>query len=154
MTVNPYLAPATLSEKPAMPRPVRGRALRGLIGLQFVVILISLAVEAIQHETITGIGPVISLVGLAIAVHAKRRRDVAALVFGASPIALSLLVVFLINFNGWGPPQGDQPITLLAWIYSALALPVALWLILARTPYGSAESMVDGDVMASSVASD
>ena len=103
-----------------------------MLALQVVVILGALAVEAYKHETITVSGPVFAITGLCIAVIAYRQHDVSATYFGASAIAFTSLIVFLINFNGWIPAQGDRPITLLSLAYSAIALPLAGRLLLHR----------------------
>ena len=100
------------------------------------MIVASLAVEAYEHESIIGSGPVLSLVGLAIAILAFRGRDHFAMVFGGSAIAFALLIVFLINYNSWSPSQGNQPITIMSFTYAACALPVSAWLVLARTQDG------------------
>ncbi|PHQ36631.1 hypothetical protein CEE69_04525 [Rhodopirellula bahusiensis] len=105
--------------------------MRRLIVLQAIVIVTSLAVEAYRHETIIGSGPIFSLVGLVIAILALRNRDHAAMVFGGSAIAFASLIVFLINYNSWGPPQGNRPITILSFTYAAFALPVSAWLAFA-----------------------
>ncbi len=132
--LNPYATPATVSDAPLVDEvPVQTPWLRRVIVLQAIVILASLAVEAYQHESIVGSGPIFALVGLVIAVLAFRNRDRAAMVFGVSAIAFALLVVFLINYNSWGPPQGNRPITLLAFTYAAFALPISFWLAFARS---------------------
>ncbi|WP_153559322.1 hypothetical protein [Roseimaritima sediminicola] len=48
-----------------------------------------------------------------------------------NPYAAPAVVVFLINYNGWGPPEGNRPITLMAFTYAALLLPTAAWLVFA-----------------------
>ena len=100
-----------------------------------MVILASLAVEAYEHESIVGSGPVFSLTGLCLAVVAYRQRDWAAVGLGASAVGFALVIVFLINYNGWGPAQGDRPITLLAFGYALVALPVAWQLLFVRTEW-------------------
>lgn len=131
--LNPYATPATVSDAPPIyGAPVRTLWLRRLVVLQAIVIVTSLAVEAYKHESIVGSGPIFSLVGLAIAVVAFRKRDHAAMIFGGSAIAFASLIVFLINYNSWGPPQGNRPITLLAFTYAAFALPISAWLSVVR----------------------
>ncbi len=132
--LNPYATPATVSDAPL----VDGKAswtpwLCRLIILQAFVIVASLAVEAYEHESIVGSGPIFSLVGLWIAIIASRKRDHAAMLFGGSAIAFSALIVFLINYNSWSPNQGNLPITLLSFAYAAFALPVSSWLALTRS---------------------
>ena len=63
---------------------------------------------------------------------AFRIRDYASLIFGSSAFAFASLIVFLINYNSWGPPQGDRPITILSFIYAAFALPYSAWFVSTR----------------------
>ena len=132
--LNPYATPATVSDVPPIyGAPVRTLWLRRCIVLQAFVIVTSLAAEAYKHESIVGSGLIFSLVGLAIAIVAFRKRDHAAMIFGGSAMAFASLIVFLINYNSWGPPQGDRPITLLSFTYAAFALPISAWLAVVRT---------------------
>ncbi|MCO8122217.1 hypothetical protein NHH03_10745 [Stieleria sp. TO1_6] len=131
--LNPYATPATVSDAPLIDGArLRSPWLRRFVVLQAIVIVTSLAVEAYQHESIVGSGPLFSLVGLAIAVIAFRKRDYVAVLFGGSAIVFASLIVFLINYNSWGPPQGDYPITLLSYTYAAFALPISYWLAFVR----------------------
>lgn len=135
---NPYAAPATVSETPPIDgAPVRAPWLRRFVVLQAIVIVTSLAVEAYEHESIVGSGPIFSLVGLIIAIIAFRKRDPAAMIFGGSAIAFASLIVFLINYNSWGPPQGNRPITILSFTYAAFALPISAWLVLSPRSTGN-----------------
>lgn len=134
---NPYAPSAIISESPPRePRLGRSGWLRALLVLQGLVIIVSLAVEAYEHESIVGSGPVFSLVGLTIAVVAFRNQQPYAMAYGLSAAAFALLIVFLINYNHWGPPQGDRPITILAYCYASVALPVTWWLLTKRMKLG------------------
>ncbi len=134
MELNPYKPPKS-SPKSSLEVSPRRRSVsvRSLLSLQIVVIMVSLALEAYEHETIVGTGAFFSLVGIAIASVAYRGKDYLAMTHGLSAIAFSCLIVFLINFNQWGPPQGNRPITILAFCYAVIALPLAGWLALRRS---------------------
>ena len=130
---NPYAPPAAVLDSPLdLVQPVHTPWSHRLIVFQSVVIVVSLAVEAYEHESIIGSGPIFSAVGLAIVICAFRQRDYIATLFGGSAIAFALLIVFLINYNSWGPPEGNLPITILSWTYAACALPMSAWLVLAK----------------------
>ena len=133
LDLSPYNAPRSVSDTPVVRRPRTSTLLRFVIGLQSIVIVASLAIEAYHHASIIGSGPIFSIVGVVIAILALRSRDPASAVFGVSALFFSSLIVFLINYNSWGPPQGDRPITILSYVYAALALPSAIWLVLARS---------------------
>ncbi|MEL6109108.1 MAG: hypothetical protein AAFU85_24135 [Planctomycetota bacterium] len=143
---NPYAAPATVSEICVVARkPIRTPWLRRVILLQSVVIVTALFVEAIEHETIVGSGPVFALFGLIIAILAYRNRDRAALLFGLSAVAFASLIVFLINYNSWGPRQGNLPISILSYIYAVVALPISAWLVSARSRSRGDDPSPQGD---------
>ncbi|QDV43431.1 hypothetical protein Enr13x_32880 [Stieleria neptunia] len=132
--LNPYAPPSTVSDTPLIDAaPIQAPWLRRFIAVQAIVIVASLAVEAYEHESIVGSGPIFSLVGLIIAMLAFRNRDHASMIFGGSAIAFASLIVFLINYNSWGPPQGDRPITILSFIYAAFALPYSAWFVSTRS---------------------
>ncbi|MCA9139153.1 MAG: hypothetical protein KDB00_20410 [Planctomycetales bacterium] len=129
MQHNPYQPPTSPPELSVAKYPRRkSLSLRSLLALQALVIVVSLALEAYQHETIVGTGAFFTLVGIAISLVAWRSGDSFAFAYGLSAVAFSTLIVFLINYNQWGPPQGNRPITILAFIYAAIALPATAWL--------------------------
>lgn len=126
---DPYATPVSVSATQLMDEPkTRTPWLRRLIALQAVVIVLALALESYEHETIVGTGQILTLVGLLIAVVAQRNGDRAAMLFGSSAFMFALLIVFLINYNSWLPAQGDRPITILSFAYAAFAVPIAVWL--------------------------
>ena len=135
---NPYAAPATVadgqfgSELNVHGTSVRNTWVRRLIVVQAVVIVLALGLEAYEHRTIVGTGQIFTFIGLVIAVIARRHHDRAAVLFGVSAFLFASLIVFLINYHGWSPAQGDRPITILSLIYAAFALPTAIWLVFPR----------------------
>ena len=135
--LNPFRAPrvASAPDSVSMPWSVAIAAV-----LLLLTIVIGLGVEAYEHETIIGSGPVLFLVGLALSIVAFRSGDILFSVIGVSAMLLCALVVFLINFFGWGPPQGDAPITMISWIYSAVVVPVIVWRIVVRPSSPNSDS--------------
>ncbi len=109
---------------------VRTPGLRCLIALQTFVMILALALESYEHETIAFTGQIFTIVGLIIVVVAQRHHDRPAMLFGWSAFMFALLIVFLINYNSWSPAQGDRPITILSFAYAAFALPTSVWLAL------------------------
>lgn len=124
---NPYLAPKA---EPAVPRPKRHKTgLNTSLVVLLLTIIGGLALETWDHQSIVGSGPILFLTGVALLWFAVRGNHRTAIWLAASAIFLCVLVVFLINFNNWGPPEGDGPITLLAWTWSAVAVPTAIRLL-------------------------
>ena len=88
--MNPYAPPEVASSPITISGTLRQRLwLRRLCVLQMVVIVCSLAIEAYEHESIVGSGPVFAIVGLVISVFAYRQTDMLAFPFGISAIALA-----------------------------------------------------------------
>ncbi|MFO1003238.1 MAG: hypothetical protein U0936_23130 [Planctomycetaceae bacterium] len=139
---NPYAAPAVVPDPPVdLTAPVRMPWSHRLVVFQSFVIVISLAVEAYEHESIVGSGPIFSAVGLAIVICAVRQRDYTATLIGGSAIAFASLIVFLINYNSWGPPEGDQPITILSFAYAVCMLPMSAWFVFAKRKTAANKTM-------------
>lgn len=118
---NPYLAPEA---DPNVQRP--GPHSRGL-QLSLIVLLLTvvagLAAETYHHETIVFAGPFLFLSGLAVFRCGVRDGNRWAATVGGSAAGLCLLIVLLINLNGWGPADGDAPITFLIWAWTSVAGP-------------------------------
>ena len=130
---NPYAAPTTVTEVPrSVLERARPRSLRVLIAIQAGVIAVGLVVESYQHESIVGSGPIFAALGLAILIVGAKFRDRSAMLFGGSAIAFATLIVFLINYYSWGPPQGDKPITIMSLVYASVALPFSAWIAFAK----------------------
>lgn len=130
MDTNPY-SPPTSATALALPTWTQSpnRWFRRSLIIHLVVMVGALTLETFEHQTIVVSGLVFSLCGFVIAVAAFRLGDWVGTVFGGSAVALSLWIVFLINFNGWGPAQGDRPITLMIWLYALIAIPVGCRLV-------------------------
>ena len=132
MNVNPYHPPSEASTKVRLPTRAGTKPLRFFTSLLLLVLLITIIVELIHHESIVITGPLLFLAGLLLAINSLWRRDAAGLALGGSAIAFCCLIVFLINFNQWGPPQGDRPISILGYCYAAFAFPFGAVAILSR----------------------
>ena len=124
---NPYASPAVVAETNDRTKRVAFGWIRWLIAFQAGVIVVSLVMEAYFHETIIFSGPFFAFVGLLIAVFSVAQRNYFAVLYGCSAIGLAILVFFLVNVNRWTPVEGDRPISMLAYGYSAVAFPASYW---------------------------
>lgn len=121
---NPYRPPITAATtKPA----IRYFSINTATILLLSTIICGLIAEAYEHETIVGSGPVLFLVGATLFVLALRLRQILTAVIGALSVLVCVLVVFLINYNGWGPVEGDAPITVIIWVYAFIVVPLSVW---------------------------
>jgi hypothetical protein len=139
---NPYAPPTTapvLRELESLHR--RSDWLNGLLLLHGLVILVAIAAQAFDIESILVSGPILALVGFVIALFAFRQRDIAATQLGVSAIAFALLIVILINYYHmilinyfeWGPRSAEGPVRILSCIYAIFAFPAAMWLFYRRS---------------------
>ena len=113
--------------------------------VQCVVIVI--AVEAFNIESIIGSGPIFALVGISIAFLAIRQRNFFVAIFGASAPLFALFIFFLINVLSWGPADADQPVQWMSAAYAFFALPYAVWLLRRRTVAGELNLNVPAHAM-------
>ena len=128
-TNNPY-APPNAESGQAIPAPVpQGKWLKGLIPLQFVVLVFAIGFAAWNIESIMVSGPILSLIGIIIGGFAGWFRNWLACLYGVSALTLALFVFALIFFNQWDPIQASKPVLAIGLIYGFAALPVTLFLL-------------------------
>lgn len=84
---------------------------------------VALALEAYEHETIVGSGPVFAGVGSIIAAISRRKNRELEFYAGISAPVLVAFVVFLINYNDWTPVTGNSLITIIMSLYASIAIP-------------------------------
>ena len=95
-TNNPY-APPNAESGQAIPAPVpQGKWLKGLIPLQFVVLVFAIGFAAWNIESIMVSGPILSLIGIIIGGFAGWFRNWLACLYGVSALTLALFVFALI----------------------------------------------------------
>lgn len=121
---NPYEPPATERSTSRVAVEPQNLWLTSLCSLQILVMATALWLEAYEHETIVGSGPVFSVVGMAIAGISRRKDRHLEFFAGVSAPLLTAFIVFLININGWSPATGDKPITVIISLYSAVFMPI------------------------------
>jgi hypothetical protein len=84
--------------------------------------------EYYEIESIVASGPILALVGILICFLAYRERDRSGILLGSSAISLCVLVFLLIFLNRWSPEQATKPVTVVSWVYTAMASPFAVYL--------------------------
>jgi hypothetical protein len=124
----------------AAERPPRG-AQRTTVAALLVVHLLgicgSVLGATIEIESIVGTGPAFSLLGLLVAESGRRCRARGVFWLGMSTLALSLVVLGLINLAEWGPAQARTPVSVILLVYEGLAVPLglmAMWRLFAPLP--------------------
>ena len=140
---NPYAPHVMLADRPFRERIVaRNVWLSRLMILQSLVIILALVAQAYDIESILGSGPIFAVMGLLIGGIGFRTHNHPAAWYGISAVAFALLIVFLINFNEWGPAEAERPVTILSVGYGLVACPVTWWLVYGRT---STVNILDND---------
>jgi hypothetical protein len=90
--------------------------------LAAVTMLIATLVEI---ESILGIGPTLSIIGLALAAVTRRLNSWESIAFGLSGPLVCALGATLIAINRWAPSSAERPIAILLTAYVLAAAPLA-----------------------------
>lgn len=115
----------------SLPRDVKGAKAVGkgwALGLwlaQVVMIVATMIAAAIKLETIVDTGPVLCVIGLALARATRPLRSWAAQLFALSGPTVSALCALLVAVFHWGPDAARRPILAIGAIYLLLAIPIA-----------------------------
>ena len=99
------------------------------IGLWAAQVLTAVAMSIavwVDVESIVFTGPVLSVVGIALAIFTQRLRSWATLLFSLSGPLICALGAFLIAVFHLGPPEAQAPIAGLMTIYLLTAIPAAV----------------------------
>ncbi len=130
---NPYSPPTATPDRPLrLVATKRSLSLRRLCIFQCGIIVVALAAEVYDIETIMGSGPIFGIVGIGIMLVAYRERDFRAAAFGASAPMFATFIFSLIVVMDWGPAEADQPVQWLSFGFALLAVPAAGWMVLRR----------------------
>ncbi len=124
---NPYAPPSPEIVNRPLPQPrARSKWLFVLCCLQLSVLVGGVVLEAYEHKTIVGSGPVYLIVGLVITWLAARKQQLLEIAVGGSAILLVIGVFLRIVFNDWGPTESDGPNTRVILAYTVWACPALL----------------------------
>ena len=128
---NPYEAPQTMSVgDQRVFTSGRHFWLQLCICLQMLVVLIGLGVACWQIESIIGTGPILSIVGIIVAVLSYRRSIRSGVLFGLSGLGLSVGVFLTIFLLHWSPDDARIPVPIMGGAYLGIAGSYALVLLL------------------------
>jgi hypothetical protein len=98
----------------------------GLWAAQLVAAVSALVAAMIEIESILVFGPVLSLIGLAMAAITRRLESWTTIAYGLSAPLACAFGATLIALNDWGPPAAGKPIVLILMAYQVLAVPLAI----------------------------
>ena len=142
---NPYAA-TTLEMSPDLPRFQRPvpRWLRPLLTLLVLFLAVGTLDAWVDVESILVSGPMLFLVGIFLAISARRRREMPLGLVACGSLAFPLFCVLLINLCGWGPSEAQQPISVLCLAYSPLMLLLIGRALRRLPPLAAGEGMDDG----------
>ncbi len=103
------------------------------ICLQMLVVLIGLGVACWQVESIIGTGPILSIVGIIVAVLSYQRSMKGGVLFGLSGLGLCVGVFLTIFLLDWSPGDARIPVPIMGGVYLGIAGSYAIaWLLQLR----------------------
>lgn len=95
-----------------------------------------LAAALLSHfydvESILVTGPTGLILGLWVASRGLKCRVPLITWFGFGTVAFVVFVFALINLNNWGPPDAQEPVSLLIGCFAALSVPFGVYGTFAR----------------------
>jgi hypothetical protein len=115
-------------ERPSPPsrvRCTRQRTAKALLSAQLLAAMGAWIANTIETETIVGSGPLLTIVGLAMAITTRPWYSWAALFVGLSAPAVCALGAFMIAVFQLGPSEANYPVTALLSIYLLCLVPSA-----------------------------
>jgi len=125
---NPFRAPQS-SFDPTEDKATKGlRVLRICIGLQCTTIVLGVSAAFYDIESIVVTGPVLFLIGIFLALCNRQHEHLTSLAFGLSGPAISIICLALINLLNWSPTDAQHPVSIIAAVYTTIALPTGLFL--------------------------
>ncbi|MGI9474612.1 MAG: hypothetical protein ACR2NZ_23960 [Rubripirellula sp.] len=102
--------------------------------LQILVILVGGPLSFWFIESILGSGPVLALVGIAMAILGYREGNSSWLILGVASVGFAAFIFGLINANSWGPPEAAKPVRQMIVAFSVIMLPSLFFGIIHRVP--------------------
>ena len=88
--------------------------------------LLAYALSLFVVETVMGTGPVLSGLGLWLALRATRAHNRAATLLGLGHGVLALTLFVTVNALGWSPTQAREPFAIIGTVVGILTVALAL----------------------------
>jgi len=123
-------------------------AARILVVLQLVGIAVAVVAGLVDIESIVVSGPVLSLLGLLIAVLSIPCRAWQGILFGASAIIMSIACFAAIAGLGLSPHEAQFPIGSAICVYAVVALPLGILAFIGLRRSAGARGLPPGKVVA------
>jgi len=119
---NPYRAPEILLEpEPGSDLPTTVFVwVRVVLGLQLVTTIVGLGFAVWHVESIVGTGPVLSLLGLLVAIVSFRHGLMMAGCVGLSAVPFTAIVFLIIFLQNWSPGDARKPVPVMGAAYLTL----------------------------------
>ncbi|HQX53644.1 MAG TPA: hypothetical protein PLR25_27265 [Planctomycetaceae bacterium] len=124
---NPYKAPESLLQ-PEQDYFTTQKYfwLRILICLQVFVLIAGIGASFVKIESILVSGPALAAAGIAVAVLARRKRNVWAIILGISAPVFSVFLLLLIYLLDWTPDHAKEPVPKIGLAYLSAVLILVL----------------------------
>ncbi len=133
MEFNPYSPPITADLRPqVVSKPAIGVWLVILLYVHIFTLAVSLVYAFINIRSICISGIVVTVVGILLATFGSIRGQAAIAWQGFAAASFCAFIFALIALLRWGPPQAEAPVCILASIYSAIAVTLAIVVLYRR----------------------
>lgn len=128
---NPYRAPdVILDPEPGFVVPRSGYFWVELgMWLQLLTVIVGLGVASWKVDSIVGTGPVLSILGILLAIFSYRKSVLTGLLPGLSGPAFSVVVFLIIFFRNWSPHDAQYPVPIMITGYLVVVLLAVLLML-------------------------
>jgi hypothetical protein len=128
---NPFLPPESqFTPRESIPANRAQTVANVLAILKMVAIGIGTVAALIDIESIVATGPIISLLGLPVAIISIRNARYLGIVFGLSGLAITI-ACFLLIFNlQWSPHEAQMPVSAIGVCYAGPAILLGVMFVL------------------------
>jgi hypothetical protein len=127
---NPYRVPEVMFE-PTVDKP-RARPgyfwVKLFLLLQLLTIMVSLGFAGYEVETIVGSGPVLSIVGLFLAVASAKKQLWFSFWWGISAPVFCAAVFLTIFLQSWSPSDARIPVPIMGGMYLLVSGMIFVWI--------------------------
>lgn len=97
--------------------------------LQLLTVIVGLGFARWKVDSIVGTGPILSILGIVLAILSYRKGLLSGVLLGLSAPAFSVMVFLIIFLQNWSPHDAQQPVPVIIGIYLLAVLSTGLLML-------------------------